>query len=103
MAWRDLMTPYDVSVAGLTSEGSAIFYGVDCPVMNPLTFYPKGACSRDSNCNSVYNTECRREENPVIAANTTISLLTCQCQDGFEPIPSKFAARRCIHKGQQRR
>ena len=41
MSWRDPMTPYDVSVAGLTSMGSAVFYGVDCPLINKPTFYPR--------------------------------------------------------------
>jgi hypothetical protein len=41
MRWRDTRTPYDVTVAGLTSKGSAVFYGVDCPMINKPTFYPR--------------------------------------------------------------
>jgi hypothetical protein len=44
MRWRDTRTPYDVTVAGLTSKGSAVFYGVDCPMINKPTFYPRYLC-----------------------------------------------------------
>ena len=44
MRWRDTRTPYDVTVAGLTSRGSAVFYGVDCPMINKPTFYPRYLC-----------------------------------------------------------
>ncbi len=90
MAWRDNLTPYDVSVAGLTTEGSAIFYAYDCPVMNPLTFYPRGACTTDFDCISLHNTVCKREKVPTIAPNTTLTLLACQCSDGYLPIPGRL-------------
>ena len=31
-------------MAGLTSKGSAVFYGVDCPMINKPTFYPRYLC-----------------------------------------------------------
>lgn len=94
MAWRDdSSAPYDVGVAGLTSEGSAVFYGVDCPVINKLTFYPKGVCSSDQDCKDIPFTICKREDEPEIAPNTTISFLTCRCEDGYEKIPGLFASK----------
>ena len=50
MTWRDNMTPYDVGVAGLTSQGSATFYGVDCPIVNRANFYPIGSCRDFLDC-----------------------------------------------------
>ena len=87
--WSDPLTPYDVTVAGLTSEGSAVFYGVDCPVLNPRELYPRGFCNGDFDCNDVPNTQCFREPEPHALPTTTIKLMTCRCKDGYEPIPGK--------------
>ena len=90
MTWRDNMTPYDVGVAGVTSQGSATFYGVDCPVVNRASFYPDGACRNFLDCEDVPNTDCQREDRPDLMQNSTLRILTCRCADGFEPIPDPF-------------
>ena len=88
--WRESQTPYDVTIAGLTSEGSAVFYGVDCPILNKRDFYPRGYCNNDQDCLPVPNTLCLREPEPDLLPTTTIQLMTCRCADGFEPIPGKL-------------
>ena len=88
--WRDDKKPYDVSIAGLTSEGSAVYYGVDCPILIPREFYPRGHCKSDLDCSDVPNTDCSREPEPEKFPTTTIRLMTCRCADGYEPIPGKI-------------
>ena len=88
--WRDDKKPYDVSIAGLTSEGSAVYYGVDCPILSPREFYPRGYCKSDLDCSDVPNTDCSREPEPEAFPTTTIRLMTCRCADGYEPIPGKI-------------
>lgn len=90
LRWRDSRTPYDIGVAGLTSEGSAVFYGVDCPLINKRSFHPSQTCASDSDCVDIPNTQCIRESEPLILPGTTLNLLTCQCSDGFEPIPDPY-------------
>ena len=90
MKWKDPITPYDVSVIGLTSEGSAVFYGVNCPMINRASFYPANTCTSDADCTDVPNTRCLRESEPQILPGTTLKLLTCECADGFEPIPDPY-------------
>ena len=90
LQWKDSRTPYNVGVLGLTSEGSAVFYGVDCPLIYKVTFYPSNTCTKDLDCESIPNTRCIREPEPLTLPGTTFRLLTCDCNDGFEPIPKPF-------------
>ena len=95
MRWRDPLNPYDVKVVGLTSEGSAVFYAVDCPLINRRSFYPAQTCLSDSDCGQIPNTNCAREQIAQILPGTTLKLLTCQCLDGFEPIPDPYRLLLC--------
>ena len=57
---------------------------------NKVLFHCSNTCTDHSDCEEIPNTKCLREDEPNIMTGTTLRLLTCECADGFEPIPDPY-------------
>ncbi len=80
LTWEDV-TPFPgIDTVGLTGFGSAVFYRFGCSLGLAL---PDGACITDADCGSLANTECK----PRNIEHSSVTLQSCQCLTGFQPIP----------------
>ena len=81
LAWRD-PTPFaGIDTAGLTAEGSAVFYRYMCALGSTLT---DGVCFDDGDCRHLANTACTARR---FGNESTVAFQSCQCLAGYQVIP----------------
>ena len=96
VTWKDPTTPFEdvVMLAVTAMKGSALLVKLNCRLDVASEMFPTGSCSTDDDCAMIPNTVCRRgtidttqEEETLGETTIPFMFTTCQCMDGYMPIP----------------